>query len=163
MSKQKSKKSLNPKESQVETPIQKQPKEVTSTSQAKAVAPEIAKQEEPLTLEGIQKELNSLKELVLNHAQQITSMQDALTRKRKPTSNGKIQILDKQTGEVYPSKNSAYQTLLKAGELKELVDKGIFGSDPEKNTFGWYALVRAWPDRFEEKKAEETAAVKQAS
>ena len=60
------------------------------------------------------------------------------------------------TGEVYPSKNNAYQTLLKAGELKELVDKGIFGAVPEKNTFGWYALVRAWPDRFEEKKSEES-------
>lgn len=160
MSKQKSKKSPNPKESQVETPIEKQPKEVISTSQTEVVAPEAAKQEESLTLEGIQKELNILKELVSDHAQQIASMQDALTKKRKPTSNGKIQILDKQTGEVYPSKNSAYQTLLKAGELNELVDKGIFGSDPEKNTFGWYALVRAWSDRFEEKKVEEVAAAK---
>jgi len=151
----KSKKPSNPKESKVETPKEKQPKEDIPTSQA-----EVAKQEEPLTLEGIQKELNSLKELVLDHAQQITSLQDALTRKRKPTSNGKIQILDKITGEVYPSKNQAYQTLLKSGELKELVDKGIFGPEPEKNTFGWYALVRAWPDRFEEKKAEEVAAVK---
>jgi len=160
MSKNKSKKSPNLKQSQVETPEEKQPKEVISTPQAKAVAPEAVKQEEPLTLEGIQKELNILKELVSDHAQQIASMQDALTKKRKPTSNGKIQILDKQTGEVYPSKNSAYQTLLKAGELKELVDKGIFGSDPAKNTFGWYALVRAWPDRFEEKKIEEIAAIK---
>jgi len=151
----KSKKSPNLKESQVETPKEEQSKEVIPTSQAK-----VAKQEEPLTLEGIQKELNSLKELVLNHSEWITSLQDTLTKKRKPTSNGKIQILDKVTGEVYPSKNQAYQVLLKAGELKELVDKGIFGSDPEKNTFGWYALVRAWPDRFEEKKAEETAAVK---
>jgi len=159
----KSKKSPNPKESQVETPTEKQPKEVISTPQAEVVAPESVKQEEPLTLEGIQKELNSLKELVLNHSEWITSLQDTLTRKRKPTSNGKIQILDKITGEIYPSKNQAYQVLLKAGELKELVDKGIFGSDPEKNTFGWYALIRAWPDRFEEKKAEEVAAVKQAS
>jgi len=156
----KSKKSPNHKESKVETPKEEQPKEVIPISQTKAVAPEIAKQEEPPTLEGIQKELNILKELVSDHAQQIASMQDALTRKRKPTSNGKIQILDKITGEVYPSKNQAYQVLLKAGELKELVDKGIFGSDPEKNTFGWYALVRAWPDRFEERKAEEVTASK---
>ena len=151
----KSKKSLNHAKSQVETPKEKQPKEVIPTSQA-----EIAKQEEPLTLEGIQKQLNDLKELVSGHTQQIISLQDVLARKRKPTSNGKIQILDKQTGEVYPSKNQAYQTLLKSGELKELVDKGIFGPEPEKNTFGWYALVRAWPDRFEEKKAEEAAASK---
>ena len=160
MSKKKSKKSQNSKESQVETPKEEQPKEVIPTSQAEVVTPEVAKQEEPLTLKGIQKELNSLKELVLDHAQQITSLQDALTRKRKPTSNGKIQIHDKKTGEVYPSKNQAYQVLLKSGELKELVDKGIFGPDPEKNTFGWYALVRAWPDRFEERKKEEAAAAK---
>jgi hypothetical protein len=151
----KSKKSSNSKESQVETLKEEQPKEVTPTSQA-----EVAKQEEPLTLEGIQKELNSLQELVLDHAQQIASLQNALTRKRKPTSNGKIQILDKQTGEIYPSKNQAYQTLLKSGELKELIDKGVFGFEPEKNTFGWYALVRAWPDRFEEKKEQEAAASK---
>jgi len=156
----KSKKSPNLEEPKVETPKKKQPKEVIPTPQAEVVVPEVAKQEEPLTLKSIQKELNSLKELVLDHAQQITSLQDALTRKRKPTSNGKIQILDKVTGEVYLSKNQAYQTLLKSGELKELVDKGVFGPEPEKNTFGWYALVRAWPDRFEEKKAEEVAAVK---
>jgi hypothetical protein len=155
MSKKNSKKSPDLKESKVETPKEKQPKEVIPSSKA-----ELAKQEELLTLEGIQKELNDLKELVSDHAQQIISLQDILTRKRKPTSNGKIQILDKTTGEVYPSKNQAYQVLLKAGELKELVDKGIFGSDPEKNTFGWYALVRAWPDRFEERKVEEVAAVK---
>jgi hypothetical protein len=34
--------------------------------------------------------------------------------------------------------------------LKALVDKGLFGDIPEKNTFGWYVLVREWPDRFEE-------------
>jgi hypothetical protein len=151
----KSKKSANHTKSQVETPKEKQPKEVTSKSQAEAT-----KQEEPLTLEGIQKELNSLKELVLSHSELIAALQEASTKKRKPTSNGKIQILDKQTGEVYPSKNQAYQTLLKSGELKELVDKGVFGSEPEKNTFGWYALVRAWPDRFEEKKIGEVAASK---
>jgi len=49
----KSKKPSNPKESKVETPKEKQPKEDIPTSQA-----EVAKQEEPLTLEGIQKELN---------------------------------------------------------------------------------------------------------
>ena len=157
MSKKNSKKSLNLKESKVETPKETQSEKDTLTPQAEAVVPEVAKQEEPLTLEGIQKGLNNLKELVSDHANLITSLQDTLTRKRKPTSNGKVQILDKITGEVYPSKNQAYQLLLKAGELKELADKGIFGSDPEKNTFGWYALVRAWPDRFEEKKVEDAA------
>ena len=110
------------------------------------------------TLENLFEEMQSLKQLVGEHAQLITQLQETLARKRKPpASNGKVQILDKQTGEIYPSKNNAYQTLLKSGELKDLVDKGIFGDIPEKNTFGWYALVRELPGRFEEvKPAEET-------
>lgn len=36
-----------------------------------------------------------------------------------------------------------------------MVDKGILGTTPEKNSFGWYTLVRYWPDRFEEIKPEE--------
>ena len=95
--------------------------------------------------------VETIKQVVDEHAQLIVQLQETLARKRKPVqSNGKVQIKDKQTGSVYPSKNNAYQSLLKAGELKDLVDKGIFGPDPEKNTFGWYALVREWPDRFEE-------------
>jgi len=66
--------------------------------------------------------------------------------------------LDKQTGEIYPSKNNAYQSLLKSGELKDLVDKGVFGPVPEKNTFGWYILVRMLPDRFEEVAKSENSA-----
>jgi hypothetical protein len=96
------------------------------------------------TLESLNQEIESLK-LTL------TELQDAIARKRRsPSSNGKVQIRDKQTGNVYPSKNNAYQTLLKSGELKELVDKGLFGDIPQKNTFGWYVLHREWPDRFEE-------------
>jgi len=79
------------------------------------------------------------------------------TRQRKPpVSNGKIMIKDKLTGKVYPSKNNVYQSLLKAGDLKELVDKGVFGPIPEKNNFGCYNLFRAWPDRFQEVKLQET-------
>jgi hypothetical protein len=70
--------------------------------------------------------------------------------KRKPTANGKVQIRDKVTGKIYKSKNSVYQTMLKAGELSDLVKAGAFGASPEKNTFGVYALFRAYPDRFEE-------------
>ncbi|MFC2067995.1 hypothetical protein ACFLTP_03170 [Chloroflexota bacterium] len=89
--------------------------------------------------------------MVGEHTNLITHLQEALARKRKrPASNGKVQILDKQTGALYPSKNNAYQTLLKSGDLKKLIDKGIFGDNPAKNTFGWYALVRELPDRFEE-------------
>ena len=110
------------------------------------------------TLENLFEELQSLKQLAAEHTNLIAQLQETLARKRKPpVSNGKVQILDKQTGEIYPSKNNAYQTLLKSGELKDLVDKGVFGDIPAKNTFGWYALVRELPDRFEEvKPAEET-------
>ena len=108
------------------------------------------------TLEKLFEELESLKQLVGEHAQLITQLQETLARKRKPpVSNGKVQILDKQTGQIFPSKNNAYQTLLKSGELKDLVDKGVFGDNPTKNTFGWYALVRELPDRFEEVKPAE--------
>ena len=107
-----------------------------------------------ISLSALQLELTSVKELVLAHTQQIAELQAKLSRKRSPAHNGKVQIKDKTTGTVYPSKNNAYQSLLKAGELKDLVDKGIFGLEPEKNNFGWFALVRALPDRFEEVKAE---------
>lgn len=105
-------------------------------------------------------ELQAVKQIIQEHGQQIAGIQEALARKRKPVANGKIQIKDKKTGKVYPSKNNCYQSLLKSGELKELVDKGIFGDNPEKNTFGWYALVREWPDRFEEVKPEQSKEVK---
>jgi hypothetical protein len=81
----------------------------------------------------------------------IVHLQEAIARKRRPVaSNGKVKILDKHTRTIYPSKNNAYQSLLKSGELEPLVDQGVFGPVPEKNTFGWYVLAREWPDRFEE-------------
>ena len=78
-----------------------------------------------------------------------------LTCKKQPVSNGKVQIRDNQTGKIYPSKNNVYQTLLKAHELDDLVKDGVFGkNDPAKNSFGCYALFRAFPGRFEEIKSE---------
>jgi len=105
----------------------------------------------PPTLESLFEELQALEKLVEEHTAQITQLQETLARKRKPVaSNGKVQILDKQTGTIYPSKNNCYKSLLKSGELKDLVAQGIFGDVPEKNTFGAYALFRALPARFEE-------------
>ena len=99
----------------------------------------------PITLESLQHQIDSLN----------VQLQELLARKRKaPVSSGRVQILDKLTGNTYRSKNATYKTLLKSGDLKELVDQGIFGADPAKNTFGWYALARAFPDRFEEVKPE---------
>jgi hypothetical protein len=115
----------------------------------------LAKPAKPLTMAYLNSELELLKQTVSEQGQQIAGLQEALSRKRRPVvSNGKVQIRDKQTGTVYPSKNNAYQSLLKAEELKDLVNKGVFGPVPEKNTFGWYVLVREWPDRFEEVREE---------
>ncbi|MBN2239026.1 MAG: hypothetical protein JW712_04575 [Dehalococcoidales bacterium] len=104
-----------------------------------------------LTLEDLYHELLDLRHLVTEHSSAIIELQQTTARKRKPVaSNGKVQLCDKKTGTVYPSKNNAYQSLLKAGELKELIDKGLLGTEPSKNTFGIYVLLREWPDRFEE-------------
>ena len=104
----------------------------------------------PLTMSSLKSELDELRTLIQTLTTQMTDVQSQLALKRKPTANGRVQIRDKQTGKIYKSKNNVYQTMLKAGELKELVDKKIFGDVPEKNTFGVYALFRAYPDRFEE-------------
>ena len=153
-----SKKSPDKKpKAQAPKPEEPQPQETPSTE----VQPEPeSPQPRPKTVEpklsDIKMILDALTATVLDHTREIAELQEAMARKRKPVaSNGKVQILDKQTGQVFPSKNNAYQTLLKSGELKDLVDKGVFGDIPEKNTFGWYALVRELPDRFEEVKPAE--------
>jgi hypothetical protein len=104
----------------------------------------------PLTMASLKAEVDELHSLVQTLTTQMADVQSQLALKRKPTANNKVQIRDKQTGKIYKSKNSVYQTMLKAGELKDLVEKGIFGDVPEKNTFGVYALFRTYPDRFEE-------------
>jgi hypothetical protein len=62
----------------------------------------------------------------------------------------RTQIKDNTTGRVFKSKNATYQTLLREGALKELVEVGLFGDDSKGNNFGWFALNRALPGRFEE-------------
>jgi len=144
---------------QAPKPEAPQPQESTSTEpKPESESPQPQPEAVEPKLSDIKLILDALTATVLDHTRQIAELQETLARKRKPvSSNGKVQILDKQTGEIYPSKNNAYQTLLRSGELKDLVDKGVFGDIPEKNTFGWYALVRELPDRFEEvKPAEET-------
>jgi hypothetical protein len=102
------------------------------------------------TMASLKTEVDELHKHIFDLTMEMADIKIQLALKRKPTANNKIQILDKQTGKIYKSKNSVYQSMLKAGELKDLVEKGIFGEIPEKNTFGVYALFRAWPDRFEE-------------
>jgi hypothetical protein len=167
MSKKKSSKAVSdqqkPEQPEQGTPVDEgkptgeaQPEGTASTELTPA--PEPAKEQIPnppkkLTLSDVLRELDILKQMVSHHTQQLAEIETRLTKPLKsisPASRTKIQIRDKQTGVVYPSQNNAYKTLLKNGDLKELVNKGIFGSEPEKNSYGWFALKRAWPDRFEE-------------
>jgi hypothetical protein len=104
----------------------------------------------PLTLASLKTDVDALNKYIQLMDLKLEGFEALLALKRKPTANGKVQIRDKQTGKIYKSKNNVYQTLLREGELKDLVEKNIFGASPEKNTFGVYALFRAYPDRFEE-------------
>jgi hypothetical protein len=105
----------------------------------------------PLTLVSLKTDVDALNKCLQLMDLKLEGFEALVAMKRRPPANSnKVQIRDKQTNKLYPSKNSVYQNLLKAGELKDLVDKGIFGNEPLKNTFGVYALFRAYPDRFEE-------------
>jgi hypothetical protein len=108
----------------------------------------------PLTMASLHNELEELRKIVDGQAILIKQLMETPARQRKPpTSNGKVQIKDTLTGKIYPSKNNVYQSLLKAGELKSLVDANVFGPNPEKNSFGCYNLFRAYPGRFVEVKS----------
>jgi hypothetical protein len=103
----------------------------------------------PLTLASLSGELSALKQVVDQQSLQIKQLMETPARQRKPpTSNGKVQIKDTKTNVLYPSKNNVYQTLLKSGELDDLVKQGVFGSDPAHNSFGCYNLFRFYKDRF---------------
>ena len=104
----------------------------------------------PLTLASLKTDVDALNKCIQLMGLKLEDFEAFVALKRKPTNSSRIQIRDKVTGKIYKSKNSVYQTMLKAGELSDLVKAGIFGTSPEKNTFGVYALFRAYPDRFEE-------------
>ena len=112
----------------------------------------------PLTMTSLHAEIEELRKIVEGQATLIKQLLEAPIRQRKPpTSNGKVSILDTKTGKSYPSKNNVYQSLLKAGELDDLVKQGVFGSDPSHNSFGCYNLFRFYKDRFIERTPEETS------
>jgi len=112
----------------------------------------------PLTMTSLHTDLEALRQVVDQQAILIKQLIETPVRQRKPpTSNGKVQIKDILTGKIYPSKNNVYQSLLKAGELKSLVDANVFGPNPEKNSFGCYNLFRAYPGRFVEVKPQDAA------
>jgi hypothetical protein len=118
------------------------------------IAPVVITQEPPapLTLESLQKAITFLREDMDKHTHLLEEIQVMLSKRRKPAANGngKVQILDTKTQITYKSKNNVYQTLLRNDELTDLISQGVFGADPKKNSFGWYALNRAFPGRFVE-------------
>jgi hypothetical protein len=116
-----------------------------------AIKPEPPAKPKPLTMTSLHSEIEELRKVVDGQAILIKQLMETPVRQRKPpTSNGKVQIKDTVTGKIYPSKNNVYQSLLKSGELSQLVDAGVFGPNPAKNSFGCYSLFRAYPERFEE-------------
>ena len=135
MKKSQARKPTTPPEPEKTQPQKTKPPEPQPETPPKTEKPK------PVTLAYLNQELQSLKHLVDDHASLMSQLQEIIIRKRKPVaSNGKVQIRDKETGTVYPSKNNAYQSLLKSGALKQLVDRGMFGNNPIHNTFGWYTL-----------------------
>ena len=106
----------------------------------------------PLTLESLQKAIQLLRQDFDTHAVKLEEILTLVAKRRKPAANGngKVQILDTKTQITYKSKNNVYQTLLRNDELTDLISQGVFGADPKKNSFGWYALNRAFPGRFVE-------------
>jgi hypothetical protein len=120
--------------------------------------PEPPAKPKPLTMISLHAEIEELRKIVDGQATLIKQLMETPARQRKPpTSNGKVSILDTKTGKSYPSKNNVYQSLLKAGELDDLVKQGVFGSDPSHNSFGCYNLFRFYKDRFIERTPEETS------
>ncbi|MFZ2036445.1 MAG: hypothetical protein WBL37_09030 [Dehalococcoidales bacterium] len=123
---------------------------VVESTPAPAPAPAKPK---PLTMASLHAEIEELRKIVDGQAVSIKQLLEAPVKQRKPpTSNGKVSIKDTLTGKIYPSKNNVYQSLLKAGELDDLVKQGVFGADPVHNSFGCYNLFRAYPNRFVEVK-----------
>ena len=106
----------------------------------------------PLTLESLQKAIQLLRQDFDTHTIKLEEILTLVSKRRKPATNGngKVQILDTKTQITYKSKNNVYQTLLRNDELTDLISQGVFGADPKKNSFGWYALNRAFPGRFVE-------------
>jgi hypothetical protein len=126
------------------------PDQVLSPPKTKSTTP-AEENEVASILVQIKEEMIILRKILEEHSLLLSDIQQSLAKKRNPPkSSDRVKILDKTSGITYKSKNNCYKMLLTGGELKDLVEKGVFGPDPMKNTFGWYALERAFPGRFEE-------------
>jgi hypothetical protein len=126
------------------------PKPAVQVIEVKPVEKVVVEQPAPLSLESLQKAIILLRQDLDAPTLKIEEIMALLAKKRKPAANGngKVQIKDTTTGIVYKSKNNVYQTLLRNNDLTDLISQGVFGADPKKNSFGWYALNRAFPGRF---------------
>lgn len=143
---------------QVETQVEAQPE---TTIEATTEAPtahehpqELKPKPKPLTMISLRAEIDELRSFLQAQSQLIADLMNGRVLKRKPVANSRVMIKDTQTGKTYPSKNNTYKSLLKAGELKDLVDQGILGDTPDKNSFGWYAINRYFKSRFVEVKSD---------
>jgi hypothetical protein len=105
------------REEKVTQPIEEVTPTHVSAPQIKVGPPPKPK---PLTIASLKAETDELRTLIQSLSAQMADVQSQLLLRRKPTANNKVQIRDKQTGKIYKSKNNVYQTMLKAGELKDL-------------------------------------------
>lgn len=113
-------------------------------------------QPEPLTLESLQRAIQLLRQDFGTHTIKLEEILVLLAKKRKTPANGngKVAILDTATNVTYRSKNGTFRALLKEGKLDKLVEEGVFGPNPSKNSFAWYSLNRYYPGRFQEIKTD---------
>jgi hypothetical protein len=71
----------------------------------------------PLTLVSLKTDVDALNKCLQLMDLKLEGFEALVAMKRRPPANSnKVQIRDKQTNKLYPSKNSVYQNLLKAGE-----------------------------------------------
>lgn len=137
--------------------VEKQVASTTTTSEP-TPTPAVetpASKPKPLTLSSLHAELIELQQKFSEQSALIAQLLEGPVRQRKPvTSNDRKQVKDTVTGVIYKSQNAAYKALLVSGELKELIAKGVFGPNPEKNGWGCYQMFRSMPGRFEEIHAE---------
>jgi hypothetical protein len=115
----------------------------------------------PLTLVSLKLDVDAMNKCIQQMNLQLKDFEAFVALKRRPPANSsRIQIRDKVTGKIYKSKNNTYQSMLRNGELQEMVEKKLLGDTPEKNNFGAFALFRFYPDRFEEVHEQEPESTK---
>jgi len=57
-------------------------------------------------------------------------------------------VIDTKTGREFMALNQCYLTLLREGELEEMLRAGKLADNPEEDRFGWFKMRRFYPGRF---------------